>query len=77
MTIDKWNHFVIINLCILINLMIIKTFFFLRIRENFTPIVLMLTNVMYDLRIFCMFYSILLFMFSLMFSVIGVGLKKV
>jgi hypothetical protein len=32
---------------------------------------------MYDLRIFLLFYTILLFIFSLMFSVIGVGLSDV
>jgi hypothetical protein len=37
----------------------------------------MLTNVIYDLRIFGLFYSILCFLFSLMFSVIGVGLECV
>jgi hypothetical protein len=74
---DKWNVWVIINLSLIIVLMIIKTFFFLRIRESFTPIVIMLTNVIYDLRIFLMFYSILLFIFSLLFSVIGVGLKEI
>lgn len=37
----------------------------------------MMTNVIYDLRIFGLFYTILLFMFSLMFSVIGIGLNKI
>jgi len=75
--VGKWNVWVIINLSLIIVLMIIKTFFFLRIRESFTPIVIMLTNVIYDLRIFLMFYSILLFMFALLFSVVGVGLKEI
>lgn len=75
--VGKWNVWVIINLSLIIVLMIIKTFFFLRIRESFTPIVIMLTNVIYDLRIFLMFYTILLFMFSLLFSVVGVGLKEI
>lgn len=45
--------------------------------ESFTPIVIMMTNVIYDLRIFGLFYTILIFIFSLMFSVLGIGLDKV
>ena len=37
----------------------------------------MMLNVMYDLRIFMIFYTILIFMFSLMFSVIGIGLLQI
>jgi len=61
----------------IILLLIVKTFFFLRIIESFTPIVIMLINVIYDLRIFLLFYGILLFMYSLLFSVIGIGLVDV
>lgn len=75
--VGKWNVWVMTNLCLVVVLLIVKTFFFLRIRESFTPIVIMLTNVIYDLRIFLMFYTILLFIFSMMFSVIGVGLKEI
>lgn len=45
--------------------------------ESFTPIVIMMMNVIYDLRIFMLFYTILIFIFSLMFSVIGIGLQDV
>ena len=62
---------------LIILLLIVKTFFFLRIIESFTPIVIMLINVIWDLKIFLLFYSILLFMYSLLFSVIGVGLSNV
>ena len=34
-------------------------------------------NVIYDLRIFLLFYTILVFLFGLMFSVIGVGLDEI
>ena len=37
----------------------------------------MLKNVMYDLRIFLLFYTILIFKFSLIFSVLGVNLGDV
>ena len=63
-------------MCIIVVLLLVKTFFFLRIRTSFTPIVIMLTNVIYDLRIFLMFYMILIFMFSQLFNVIGVGLSE-
>ena len=64
-------------MCVIVVLLVVKTFFFLRIRTSFTPIVIMLTNVIYDLRIFLMFYMILIFMFSQLFNVIGVGLTDV
>jgi hypothetical protein len=57
--------------------LVVKTFFFLRIIESFTPIVIMLINVIYDLRIFLFFYGILLLMYSLIFCVIGIGLGDV
>ena len=53
-----------ILMSVIVVLLIVKTFFFLRIRTSFTPIVIMLTNVIYDLRIFLFFYMILIFMFS-------------
>lgn len=52
---------------------IFKTFFFLRIFSSLSYIVTMITNVIYDLRIFGLFYAILLFLFALMFGVLGVG----
>lgn len=51
----------------------IKTFFFLRIFKNLSYIVTMLTHVIYDLRIFLSFYILLLFMFSLIFGVLGLN----
>lgn len=52
---------------------VIKTFFFLRIFSALSPIVTMLINVIYDLRIFLFFYSILVFLFSLQIGILGVG----
>jgi type IV secretory pathway TrbL component len=62
---------------VIIILLIIKTFFFLRIIESYTPIVIMLVNVIWDLKVFLFFYFILLMMYSLLFGVIGVGLDSV
>jgi hypothetical protein len=58
---------------IIVILLIMKTFFFLRIFPTLTPIVVMITNVVYDLRIFLLFYTILIFLFCQIFAVIGLG----
>ena len=53
-----------ILMCIIVGLLIVKTFFFLRIFPTLTPIVVMLTNVIWDLKIFLLFYTILILLFS-------------
>lgn len=62
-----------ILMCIIVCLLIMKTFFFLRIFPTLTPIVVMLTNVIWDLRIFLFFYVILILLFSQLFAVLGLG----
>lgn len=52
---------------------LLKTFFFLRIFASLAPIVVMLKTVMYDLRIFMLFYFILVGMFGQTFAVLGLG----
>lgn len=52
---------------------IYKTFFFLRIFDDLSYIVTMIQTVIFDLRVFGLFYSILLLLFSMIFAVIGVG----
>ena len=54
-------------------ILITKTFFFLRLFPTLTPIVVMITNVIYDLRIFLFFYFILILLFSQLFAVVGLG----
>lgn len=56
---------------ILISLM--KTFFFLRIFNELSPIVTMLINVVSDLKQFLLFYTILISLFSLLFGILEVG----
>jgi len=51
-------------MCIIILMLILKTFFFLRIFPSLTPIVVMITKVIYDLRIFLFFYMLLIFFFA-------------
>ena len=65
-----WNK---ILMCIIVGLLITKTFFFLRIFPTLTPIVVMITNVVYDLRIFLLFYTILVFLFCQIYAVLGLG----
>lgn len=60
-------------MCVIVLLLTVKTFFFLRIFPTLTPIVVMLTNVFYDLRIFLLFYFILILLFSQLFAILGVG----
>ena len=52
-------------------LCLMKTFFFLRIVKKFSFIVTMLVNVVLDLSVFMLFFTILIVMFSLVFDVIA------
>jgi hypothetical protein len=62
-----------ILMCLIVGLLIIKSFFFLRIFPSLTPIVVMITNVVYDLRIFLLFYFILIFQFCQIYAIMGLG----
>lgn len=50
-----------------------KTFFFLRIFESLSFLVTMIYRVMSDLKVFLLFFSILIVLFAMVFAVIGVG----
>ena len=50
---------------------LIKTFFFMRIVMSFSYIVTMIISVVIDLRVFLLFYTILIVMFSAIFDVIA------
>jgi hypothetical protein len=56
---------------------LLRTFTFLKIVASLSPIVTMLTNVVYDLRIFLFFYGILTVLFSLLLGIIGLGNRHV
>jgi len=62
-----------IFMVVIVLLMISKTFFFLRIFPTLTPIVVMIQNVIFDLRIFLMFYLILIALFCQIFGILGLG----
>jgi len=63
-------------MCLVALLAVRRTFNFLRIFTFLSPIVTMLTNVIWALRIFMTFYFILCLLFSLMFGVLGIGNYK-
>ena len=50
-----------------------KTFFFLRIFESLSFLVTMIYRVMSDLKVFLLFFFILIVLFAMVFAVIGVG----
>lgn len=54
-------------------LALIKSLFFLRIFDSLSYLVTLLRSVIYDLRIFMLFYGILMFMFSLIIGVLGLS----
>jgi hypothetical protein len=53
--------------------MLIKTLFFLRILKSLTALVILIKNVVFDLKVFFFFYCILLIMFSNILSILQVG----
>jgi len=54
-------------------LLLVKTFFFLRIFKDLSFLVTMVKQVFLDLRVFMLFFSILLLMFAIMFSILDIG----
>lgn len=53
--------------------MLLKTFFFLRLFESLSHLVLMMRQVVKDLKAFLIFYTILLWICGLVFSIIELG----
>jgi hypothetical protein len=68
-----FNIYSRIVMCIIVILLIVKTFFFLRIFPLLTPIVVMISNVIYDLKIFLFFYLILITLFCQIYAILGLG----
>lgn len=66
-----------INMLLIFFFGLLRTFTFLKIISSLSPIVTMLTNVVFDLRIFMLFYTILCILFSLLFCVLGLGNRKI
>lgn len=72
-TMDPHNLLNKILMTLLLLQQVIKTFFFLRIFDTLSYIVTMINKVIYDLRVFLLFYGILIVLFSMIFAVLGVG----
>lgn len=60
-------------MCVIVIQVHLKTFFFLRVFPVLTPVIVMLKTVIYDLRIFMLFYIILIGLFCQVFAVLGLG----
>jgi hypothetical protein len=56
---------------VVILIQLLKTFFFLRIIGAYSYIVTMIVRVVYDLRVFLLFYAILMVMFSSIFNIVS------
>lgn len=54
-------------------IMLLKTFFFLRIFIKLSNLVAMMSQVVHDLKVFILFYVILIWMFSLIFNILQMG----
>jgi hypothetical protein len=76
--IDKGPYHIVSRtiMCLIILQIVNKTFFFLRIFPSLTPIVVMITSVIYDLRIFMLFYFIMISFFCLLYAVLGLGMPE-
>jgi hypothetical protein len=54
-----------------------KTFFYLRIFSSLSPIISMLKKVIIDLQVFMLFFFILLYKFSLVIDIMGIGNRNI
>ena len=61
-------------MCIIVLCITSKTMFFLRILSAFSPIVIMVTTVIYELKIYVAIFILFMVVFSLCFNVLGIGL---
>ena len=75
-TVDPFQILSKVVMIIVILQSIVRTFKCMRIIELYSPIVTMLQAVFYDLRIFLLFYGILVGKFSLLFSILGCAIPN-
>lgn len=54
-------------------LLLIKTFFYLRIFKSLTQLVIMIETVIKDLTTFMIFFALILVSFSIILSILGFG----
>ena len=65
-----WSKAIMI---VVIMFMILRSFSFMSIFSDFSPIVTMLKNVVFDLQQFMLFYLIIVLIFSMLWTTIGIG----
>lgn len=63
-------------MCIIVLCITSKTMFFLRILSGFSPIVIMVTTVIYELKIYVAIFMLFMLVFSLCFNILGIGLLE-
>ena len=54
-------------------IMLIKNFFFLRMRKQLSALVTMLTEVIHDVQAFMFFYAILILLTTVILSILDIG----
>lgn len=62
---------------VILLMQILKSFFFLRIFQWLSYIVTMIYTVVSDLKVFALFFTILIVLFSMVFAVLGAGNQNV
>lgn len=62
---------------IILIMQILKSFFYLRIFEWLSYIVTMIYTVVADLKVFGLFFTILILLFSMVFAVLGAANEKI
>lgn len=60
-----------VSMCIVLILGAVKSMTFLRIFDTFSYIIALIKGVTYGMRIFLLFYVIMLFLFSLILGTVG------
>ena len=68
-----WSLFSKITLILVVLVNMVKTFFYMRIRDSFSYIVTMIIGVIGDLKVFLLFFVILIVMCSMIFDVIAIN----
>ena len=72
-----WHTISRVCMSVIVCLLITKTFFFLRIFQWLSYIVTMIYTVVSDLKVFALFFTILIVLFSMVFAVLGAGNQNV
>ena len=66
-----------LTMFVVVFLGMVKTFFYLRIFDDLSPIVTMIARVVRDLGVFMLFFVILIIMFSVLLDILGLSNRTV